>query len=233
MTLRLTLPQQRARETRQRILQAASRVFARRGYGEATVDDVLLETGISRGAFYHHFAGKEQLFKALLDEHLSEGALELGAFGPVSSLRELIERFVAFQVHHLEADRDSGRLSIEFWAQATREDWARGPVAHFHRRSIGLIREMLRLGQSSQVIRPDLDVAAAAFLLQAVFEGTAVLLAVDPDCVDLHSLSRPWADLIEGFVKGDDDADIRKLQEQAAELFRQLARGQTDPRAAD
>ncbi len=67
---RLTLPQQRARETRQRILDAAFRVFARQGLGQASIDDIAREASISKGALYHHFPGKQELFYALLRDRV-------------------------------------------------------------------------------------------------------------------------------------------------------------------
>ena len=203
MAARLTLPQQRAAETRRRIVEASRRVFMRRGYGQATVDDILDETGISRGAFYHHFSGKEDLLKAVLEEHSRSAFTHLETMGPVSSLDELIERFVEAQIDHLRHEVPSGALSVEFWALATREDWVRAPVAEFHRSLREFLTNMLSAGQGPGVVRRDLDAEAAAFLFQAIFEGTAILLAIEPDCLELERLKKPWTDLIERFIGGD------------------------------
>ncbi|MFN3337414.1 MAG: TetR/AcrR family transcriptional regulator [Thermomicrobium sp.] len=59
--------QLRARERRERILDAALQVFTRRGYREATMDDVAVAAQTSKGGVYFHFPGKEALFLALLD----------------------------------------------------------------------------------------------------------------------------------------------------------------------
>lgn len=227
MTDRITLPQQRARETRHRILDAASRVFARRGYSQATVEDIAAEAGVSNGALYHHFESKEELFRALLDDHLSGELSEFGAMRPAASLREMIEHFVAFQRDHLQSHRELGPVSMEFWAVAAGEDWARDPVAEFHRRARDVIAEVLRVGQSAGVVRSDLDAEAAALLLLAVFEGVGILQALDPEGVNLQELSQPWADLIERFTKGGGEADMRGLQEGMAALFQQFSQDQT------
>lgn len=224
---RLTLPKQRAQETRQRIVEAAGRVFAREGYGESTVDDILVEAGISRGAFYHHFAGKELVFKALLDDHLQEDLFRLEQLPPASSLRELIERYVDVLIEHIEAERDSS-LSMEFWATATREDWARGPVAEFHSRTLQMIAEMLRMGIAGGVLRNDLDVEGSAFLLQAVFEGTAVLLAMDPTCIELRKLQQPWADLMERFLAAEGQEGVEEFQTQVAGAIETLRSDDTE-----
>jgi AcrR family transcriptional regulator len=52
------------RETRDRIVEVATRLFAERGYDATSIEAVLEETGASRGSLYHHFASKEALFEA-------------------------------------------------------------------------------------------------------------------------------------------------------------------------
>jgi AcrR family transcriptional regulator len=54
-------------ETRREIIAAATRLFADLGYGGVSIEAVLAQTGVSRGALYHHFAGKEALFEAVYE----------------------------------------------------------------------------------------------------------------------------------------------------------------------
>jgi AcrR family transcriptional regulator len=61
--------------TREKILQAALKVFAEKGYHKALVDDIVRASGTSKGAVYHHFTNKEALFLALVDD-LSERLAE-------------------------------------------------------------------------------------------------------------------------------------------------------------
>lgn len=67
---RVTLRMRRALETRKLILDAAYGLFARQGYGQTSVDGIITEAGASKGAFYHHFASKEELFRALLEDRI-------------------------------------------------------------------------------------------------------------------------------------------------------------------
>jgi TetR/AcrR family transcriptional regulator, fatty acid metabolism regulator protein len=53
--------------TRQRLLTAAERVFAKKGYHGAVVDDIVREADSSKGGFYFHFPNKQAIFLALLD----------------------------------------------------------------------------------------------------------------------------------------------------------------------
>lgn len=61
--------------TRERILDAALEMFARKGYHRALVDDIVRASGTSKGAVYHHFATKQALFLALVDEFAHRLAL--------------------------------------------------------------------------------------------------------------------------------------------------------------
>jgi TetR/AcrR family transcriptional repressor of nem operon len=54
--------------TRAFILQSAAEVFAERGYGDTTLSELIGRSGLTKGAFYFHFASKEQLALAVLEE---------------------------------------------------------------------------------------------------------------------------------------------------------------------
>lgn len=61
------LQQSRARARQQRILDAALQVFSRRGYRDASVDEIADKSRTSKGGVYFHFPGKEAIFLHLLD----------------------------------------------------------------------------------------------------------------------------------------------------------------------
>jgi AcrR family transcriptional regulator len=58
---------ERGQSTREQLIAIATRLFGERGYEGASIEAVLRESGVSRGALYHHFASKEALFDAVLD----------------------------------------------------------------------------------------------------------------------------------------------------------------------
>ena len=68
--------------TRERILDGALDVFARKGYHRAIVDDIVRASGTSKGAVYHHFPNKEAVFLALVDDFSARlAAAVAGAVG--------------------------------------------------------------------------------------------------------------------------------------------------------
>ena len=108
----------RAARTRRRILDAGLRVFSKRGYEGASMDDIALELEATKGLLYHYFRSKEELLKAVLQEHplrvgietLEQGvpagdlALALSDVALIS-LRQMREhrafiRFLLLQAHY-------------------------------------------------------------------------------------------------------------------------------------
>lgn len=65
--------------TRERILEAALDVFARKGYHGASVDDIVRASATSKGAVYHHFPNKEAVFLALVDDFAARLAAAVAA----------------------------------------------------------------------------------------------------------------------------------------------------------
>ncbi len=64
----------RRKETIGKILQAAEKCFSKKSFSETGVEDICEEAGISKGAFYHHFKTKQQLFLELLDHWIDKVA---------------------------------------------------------------------------------------------------------------------------------------------------------------
>lgn len=60
--------QERGRVTRRALLEAARREFGVQGYGGAAVEDIVKRAGVTKGAFYHHFSGKQDLFAHVYED---------------------------------------------------------------------------------------------------------------------------------------------------------------------
>lgn len=84
----------------ERLLDAAARCFALRGFRGATVDDIASEAGVSRPILYKHYAGKDALIDAVLDNLLSEWERQANEHedhaSAAEALRHKIERVVTF-----------------------------------------------------------------------------------------------------------------------------------------
>ena len=95
MTEQQAAPGKRAaqgRATRGQLIEVATRLFAEHGYEGTSIEAVLSAAGVSRGALYHHFAGKEALFEAVVSAVSEQVTVELteavrGCADPLDAMR--------------------------------------------------------------------------------------------------------------------------------------------------
>jgi len=80
-------------DTRKRLVQAALRLFATRGYYHTSIADILRQSGCKRGTLYHYFSSKEELGYAVIDEHVRL-LLEQSALSPLGSKEDPIDRLL-------------------------------------------------------------------------------------------------------------------------------------------
>jgi AcrR family transcriptional regulator len=99
-----TLRSQHAEATRRAVLDAARSLFGRKGYAQASVDEIADAALVTKGAVYHHFANKEALFRAVYAEVESDAqARALHAADPESPP---VDQIVAMMGAYLDAALD-------------------------------------------------------------------------------------------------------------------------------
>lgn len=92
---------ERSEATRAALVQAARPLFAERGYAGVGTEEIVRAAGVTRGALYHHFDGKRELFEAVyaqieaeLAQRIAEGALRPGIASPLEAMRAGAEMFL-------------------------------------------------------------------------------------------------------------------------------------------
>jgi len=139
-------------------VSSARRLFATRGYERSSTEDILKDAGVSRGALYHHFETKREVFEAVFIE-VSEAAIERAARSRrrgSSPLEDLISASLAWlrQVRKPE----TSRILLELGPQVLGFERARDLEA---RTSLHLVKQSLeRAVGAGEISVPDLDLAA-------------------------------------------------------------------------
>lgn len=62
------------RDTREKILESARRLFNRNGYSGVSIDEIMIDAGLTHGGFYRHFSGKDELYAAAVRQFLCKKA---------------------------------------------------------------------------------------------------------------------------------------------------------------
>jgi AcrR family transcriptional regulator len=190
------------RESRDELLAAALRVFARRGYRQAGVDEIAAEAGYSKGALYWHFSGKEDLLQALLEEQIDAPMREMVALlesAPperdmsVEASREFARR--------LSGRRDAVLLEREYWSLAIRDPELRARYAERQTELRGALAGAIE-ARARHLGTPDVPMPAedVARIVMSIIGGLTVDELTEPGSVRPELVAETLALVYAGLV---------------------------------
>jgi AcrR family transcriptional regulator len=186
------ISRRRGEETRERLIEAATAVFARAGFERATVDEIVREAGFSKGAFYVHFESKEDLFWSMLEERISR---HQDAFRDTvdhnNSVAENVRMILSAVFGLTEADPVWSSLFMEFSAHAGRNEKVRLLLAAMYERWRESVVGILEAGRAAGRIRDDIDTKFIATIIVAAVEGSIIQALLSPETVRLRELVDP------------------------------------------
>src|SRR3954466_11512893 len=173
------------RDARDALLTAALRVFARRGYRQAGVDEIAAEAGYSKGALYWHFSGKDQLLLALLEERVDAPMREMVALlESAPPERDMSVEATREFARRLTDQRDAVLLEHEYWSLAIREPELRTRYAKRQAELRGAMARALE-ARARHLGTPDLPMPAedVARVVMSIIGGLAVDDLIEPGAV--------------------------------------------------
>ena len=173
--------QEQRQQTRARLVQAALHIFARQGYDHATVEEISLAAGYSKGAYYFHFDSKEDILLELVSIWIEDQTGRLRAVedarGPAAvALMEMLESLLRYD------DRDPHWqfLLPEVWAQSHRNAKVRNTLQAAYTDWIEILGDAFdkadKEGLLSLAVRP----AIAASLVLAAHDGLTLRSRLKP-----------------------------------------------------
>jgi AcrR family transcriptional regulator len=190
------------RAARDELLTAALQVFAQRGYRQAGVDEIAAAAGYSKGALYWHFAGKEELLQALIDERIDAPMREMVALlesaPPERDMSEEASREFARRV---TTERDAVLLEREYWSLAIRDPELRARYAKRQTELRGALARALE-ARARHLGTPGLSMPAedVARIVLSVIGGLSVDELVEPGSVRPELLAETLALIYAGLL---------------------------------
>jgi TetR/AcrR family transcriptional regulator, repressor for uid operon len=121
------LTEQRVRDRREAIIEAAAALFARRGFSDTSMADIVSASGVATGTVYRYFANKDAVVMAV-----SESALGVRFDPDDGTVRPVDEAVAALMA--AATDRPRGQMGNQVWARATGSEQLQAMIAERHER---------------------------------------------------------------------------------------------------
>lgn len=107
-------------ETKEHILKTSLLLFLQKSYKEVTMREIVEKTGLSKGAFYHYFKSKEELFKEIVLMFFTMGAMDFNSF-PKETLKGFIDEYLQriessfIQINQMMGGQPNEEVSFNFF----------------------------------------------------------------------------------------------------------------------
>jgi AcrR family transcriptional regulator len=191
---------------RDRILEAATRCFARRGFHEATIQDICDAAALSKGGLYTYFRSKDEILAALVEQNLADAMqwASAAAGQETSALQRLgrvAEAMVATVLEGNGAKAYTPQLMLEVWAEGSKDPKLGELLVRGYEQWRTFIAGLFREGIASGEIRGDVNPGELAAIVVAIFDGLTLQESLTKTSVDWRRvLATLRLVLIEGIV---------------------------------
>lgn len=192
---------ERAEATRAALIAAARRLFGERGYAAVGAEEIVAAAGVTRGALYHHFGGKERLLEAVYEQIEAESTQRVAAVvlgseltSPLAAMRAGIEVFLDDcakpELQRVVLHDAPAVLGWDRWREIAAAN------------GLGLIEASLVAAIDAGEVRP-LPVQPTAHLLLGALDEAAMLIARSEDPEARAEVTAVLLVLLEGFAVAD------------------------------
>lgn len=187
--------------TRARILTAARERIHREGFRAASIRDILEETGVTKGALYHHFPSKTALGYAVVDEHIHNVVRELtlrfeASDDPVTTMQTIVrEKIIDGPPERLRLGCPVVRLADEMCAH---DDGFKERMNELFGELRAVLSAALERGQRTGTVRADICPDGTAVCFASMRNGLMGLASRSPDLTIVHDAARSWIQMLDG-----------------------------------
>lgn len=192
-----------ALETRNALLAAALKIFSQKGYQGAGLAEIANEAGVTRGAIYHHFGGKAEMFTTLVEEAAQASAAVIGqAIAEGGSFIQVLDRVLVRSLGMLETNSRFREVKAVTLYKTEMVEELQAFNQQRREQTVQLVQQiaqMMAQGIAEGALRDDIapEVLARAFIVYQ--EGLADLYLANPH---LFSIAKEAQDYGKIFLNG-------------------------------
>jgi AcrR family transcriptional regulator len=179
---------ERAAQARQKLVDAAIKLLAERGYTGTTLEAIGREAGLSRGLVTHHFGNKDACIIAAVNEIRHTAGRELAPAPGVRGMG-LVDNLVAVYLNEARTERAHyvRALYVVHADSISEAPTLRESVAHTNEVLRAYLRRCLQQALEDGELPDGADVGSAAVLIEGLLRGVSMQWFVDPERVDLDA----------------------------------------------
>ncbi len=189
-------------EAKSRILEAANKVFAEKGYHEATMDDIAKRLGVSKGAIYLYFPSKEDLFEAMCKT--APQAFKEILYSSFSTETDPVRSATQFFDKMLKLSASNPGLSFEILSEASRNPTLKRILKQNHTEYEEVLTGFLAEGRKRSFVGNNLDIRPLANALIALWNGLETLLVSG---LPVDEARRAWLEAMKAIFMNQHQAD--------------------------
>ncbi len=172
----------------QRILAAARKVLARKGYAGTTIQMVAKEAGVSRGLLHYYFESKDAMLARVLTSNLEASLVFLDKiFQRSQNAQEMAANLTKLLRGMMAAEREFFDLLLEGFAVARQSETVKQELATVYGNFRAAVQAQLTQAAAQGRIAPQTPLAGLAVLITAVIDGFALQLVTEPELAQAES----------------------------------------------
>ena len=178
------------------ILEAAFEVFVKKGYSKTTMDDIVLASKLSKGALYHYYGSKKELFLSLIDHW------EIYTFKDFYNKKsqnkkasDILRFFGENVINTLNEKKHAYIAEIEFRAMSNQDAEIKNRSNILYGKLLDLFEKVVKKGIKENEFK-DLDVRKTSMAFLAIFQSITWFVITDEKSVSAESYIRDSIELI-------------------------------------
>jgi len=183
-------------ETRDKLFEAAARVFEEQGIGGASIEAIAAAAGFTRGAFYSNFASKDELIIAMLEDHVAQSIRRsLDLLAKHQNLDDFLDAFKRMDRSQQDPLGRSPLLHMEMILFVARAEKRRPELAKRLRARRKLIADIVETTLNDSGRPASVNPAWTAAVVLALDDGFRLHRLIDPETTPADSFLRALSDL--------------------------------------